>query len=433
MRCIVSKFAWLSSWMALSLAAQTQIDLRTQTKSVDFSTAPYTRPLQSGASLPSTCTQSSLFFLSSAPAGSNMYGCVATNTWAVQGGGGGSGSSGGGSGSLTIQNNGTTVGSQGTVNFIPGAGIVDLITNTGSAISVQQNVDTAVVLSKVTNQAGTPLLCASASGSGTTYTCAMMPTLTTYTTGMVLHWKIDTTSTTASPTLNVDSLGTKTVVDYQGNALSAGGLVAGTEIPIWYDGSNMRCMTCGLAASGGTGGGSTLTSLSLPIGGIYDPAGANTVSLWIPGAANPGFSSVAGVGTVMVMPGGYCTSPNSCAAYTRFWWPQNFNNSAPVNIVLRTMPATSGGIGTIIYSAQFACPADGTSLVSPTYNAVSSTNLTVLGTADAGQTVTISNVAVTGCSAGSEAYLNVYRDGSGTPGSGAADYVTSVRVDYATH
>jgi hypothetical protein len=50
-----------------------------------------------------------------------------------------------------------------------------------------------------------------------------------------------------------------------------------------------------------------------------------------------------------------------------------------------------------------------------------------------GQTVTISGVPITGCSAGREAYLNIYRDGSGTPGSSAADDVTSVRVDYSTH
>lgn len=41
-----------------------------------------------GSSLPSTCTASigQVFFLTSASAGANVYGCTATNTWTVQGG-----------------------------------------------------------------------------------------------------------------------------------------------------------------------------------------------------------------------------------------------------------------------------------------------------------------------------------------------------------
>ncbi len=424
MRGTANKFALLLSWLTLPLAAQTQVDLRTQAKNVNFQAAPYTMPLQSGASLPSTCTQSSLFFLTTAAAGANIYGCVAPNTWAVQGGGG--------SGALAIQNNGTTVGTRSTANFIPGAGIVNLITDTGSAINIQQSVDTAVVLSKVTDQAGTPLLCASASGSGTTYTCSLSPTLTTYTTGMVLNWKVDTTSTTASPTLNVDSLGAKPVVDFQGNSLASAALVSGAGYPIWYDGTHMRCMTCGLGGAGGIG---TLnkTSLSLPIGEQYTPNAAVVVSSWFNnGNTNPTWVYVSGLGAAMDMPGSACTSPGYCAAWTTFWWPQNFNNSAPVNVILRTAPVTSGDSGTIVYSAQFVCPADGTSLANPTYNAPSGSTFTVGVTAGAAQTVTISSVAITGCAAGNEAYLNIYRDGAGTPGSTTADYITAVRVDYST-
>jgi hypothetical protein len=336
----------------------------------------------------------------------------------VQGTGGGSG------GTLTVQNNGATVGSRGTANFIPGAGIVNLITDTGTAINIQQSADTAVMLSKVTNQAGTPLLCASASGSGTTYSCSLSPTLTTYTTGMVLYWKIDVANTSVNPTLNVDTLGAKPLVDYQANALTVGALVSGAEVPIWYDGTNLRCMTCGL-------GSSNTASLSLPIGG-YDTTSSSAISLWV-ASSSPTFVNLSGIGTVMSMPGTSCTMPTTCAAFTRFWWPQSFNISAPVNVILRTMPAAGGGSGTIVYSAQFACPADGASLVSPAFNTVASSTFSVSATADAGQTVTISSVPITGCSPGSEAYLNIYRDGSGTPGSSAVDDVTSVRVDYSTH
>jgi hypothetical protein len=72
--------------LGLPLAAQTQVDLRTQSRGVDFQAAPYTRPLKTAASLPLTCTQNELVFLTTAPAGSNIYACMA-GTWVAEAGG----------------------------------------------------------------------------------------------------------------------------------------------------------------------------------------------------------------------------------------------------------------------------------------------------------------------------------------------------------
>lgn len=73
----------------------TQIDLRTQSKNVNFSGASSTRPFKSGTSLPATCNVSEMFFKSDAPAGSNLYACTSANVWTLQAAGsGGSGSSG---------------------------------------------------------------------------------------------------------------------------------------------------------------------------------------------------------------------------------------------------------------------------------------------------------------------------------------------------
>jgi hypothetical protein len=74
-----------------NLQAQTQVDLRTQSKSVDFSTAPSTKPMQTGAVLPAVCSIGQQFFNTAAPAGQNLYGCPATNTWVLEAGGGGGG------------------------------------------------------------------------------------------------------------------------------------------------------------------------------------------------------------------------------------------------------------------------------------------------------------------------------------------------------
>lgn len=48
-----------------------------------------TAPAKIGTSLPGTCTTGDQFFKSDATAGSNLYGCTATNTWTLQVGGGG--------------------------------------------------------------------------------------------------------------------------------------------------------------------------------------------------------------------------------------------------------------------------------------------------------------------------------------------------------
>jgi hypothetical protein len=65
--------------------AQTQIDLRTQGKSVNFSGASFTLPSQTGTLLPAACQVGATFILTTALAGQNWYVCTLTNQWSVQG------------------------------------------------------------------------------------------------------------------------------------------------------------------------------------------------------------------------------------------------------------------------------------------------------------------------------------------------------------
>lgn len=69
--------------------SQTLVDLKTQTKRVDFGEAVSTRPAKTGAVLPALCSTGEVFFLTSAPAGSNLWGCVAPNIWIKQAAGSG--------------------------------------------------------------------------------------------------------------------------------------------------------------------------------------------------------------------------------------------------------------------------------------------------------------------------------------------------------
>src|SRR5579884_487817 len=74
-------------FLCSSLAwGQTQIDLRTQSKSVDFSSAATTKTAKTGAVLPATCSPGEIFFNTAATPGANLYACTGANTWTAQGG-----------------------------------------------------------------------------------------------------------------------------------------------------------------------------------------------------------------------------------------------------------------------------------------------------------------------------------------------------------
>jgi len=66
----------------------TAIDLKAQSRDVDFTAAISTRPFKSGTALPSSCAVGEMFYLSSAAAGTNVYGCTAANTWTLEAGAG---------------------------------------------------------------------------------------------------------------------------------------------------------------------------------------------------------------------------------------------------------------------------------------------------------------------------------------------------------
>ena len=213
-------------------AAQTQIDFQTQTKSA-------TRPVKAGTVLPAACTAGDMFLKTNAPGGAGLYGCVAANTWVVQGGGG----------NLRVESNGALVGTSPVQNFQPGAGIITALTDTGSRIDITQLVDTGYIQTRGGEQSGVTLLCASAGQSATNYTCAMNPALTAYTDGMVLHWKPDMTVSGGAATLSIDALGPRPVKTLEGYPPAAADIVAGQLYPLWYDGSAFRLATSSRTAS----------------------------------------------------------------------------------------------------------------------------------------------------------------------------------------
>jgi len=83
----VNKYQLVSLlWLISSLNGQNLVDLRTQTKNVDFSGAASTIPAKSGTTLPATCSTGAMFFNTANAAGQNLYLCAPANTWTQLGG-----------------------------------------------------------------------------------------------------------------------------------------------------------------------------------------------------------------------------------------------------------------------------------------------------------------------------------------------------------
>src|SRR5437660_10573017 len=84
-------YRFLAGCTALALTgtcarAQTRVDLRTQSKSVDFSAASSTKPFQTGTTLSGTCSLGQTFSNTNAPAGAHLYVCTSPHTWTLLGG-----------------------------------------------------------------------------------------------------------------------------------------------------------------------------------------------------------------------------------------------------------------------------------------------------------------------------------------------------------
>lgn len=284
-------------------SGQTLVDLKTQTKSVDFTGATSTAPFKAGTVLPSTCTVGQAFYQTNAPAGSNLYTCTALNAWTLQvgvagptgpaGAAGATGATGpagaagpaGANGSIAhIQNagtvlpveptlnfsgggctddptnsrtdcngagisglsidvNGTAQGTQPALNLISGTGITQVCANNTGAnrVDCTPSLNTAVALTIATSQAGKPDFCSSTNGTDA-YTCTLnaAAVLTGYTAGMHLTLNADTTNTGAA-SLNVDTVGAKNIKQSDGiTDPTTGQIVAGRPTTLYFDGTVWR-------------------------------------------------------------------------------------------------------------------------------------------------------------------------------------------------
>jgi hypothetical protein len=157
-------------------SGQTKLNLQSQSKNVDFSAAASASPMPVGAMLPATCSTGQAFFLTSAPAGANLYWCIPANTWVLEGG-----SSSGGTGGLTY--------------------------------------------------------CAPASGSGSAYTCTALNAPAALAAGQVYVFFPDVSSSSAAPSLNMNGLGARAIVRRDGSGLVVGEIQQSVPLLLEYNGT----------------------------------------------------------------------------------------------------------------------------------------------------------------------------------------------------
>ncbi len=145
---------------------------------------------------------------------------------------------------ITLQNDGTVIGIQPAWNILPGTGLSWTLVNTGSALTLQADVNTAVVQTRGGAQSGGSIFCpAVGTAGGTQFTCSLAPALTTYTPGMVLRFQPSIDGAAGAITLNVDTLGSKNITLEDGvSNPTAGTFVAGRLYQVWYDGTRFRLM-----------------------------------------------------------------------------------------------------------------------------------------------------------------------------------------------
>lgn len=314
-------------------------------------------------------------------------------------------SGGGGNGSMTVQSDGSVVGNRSTLNIVPGFGLINVVSDNGNAIVLQQTVDTAVMQSKAAAQSGVSHTCFSGSGSVISYTCSMTPALTDYTAGMVVHWKPDVSGVGGNVTLDIDTLGSRPVKLADGVTNPAAGELAANRLyAIWYDGSNFRLMTAAGAPAAGGSGPSTMKESR------YFPAG------WRDQYGNP-------------MPAVY-SNPNQLAFFGfgngSAGWTQavlNDNNAEAFQLVT-DVPAgllsldvsidtvqNDGSSGTFKLTVSTACLAHGENVTGVSYNPASTVSAPY-GAVNALTRVTAAAVNISGCSEGKILRVQVARDAS---------------------
>ena len=264
------------------------------------------------------------------------------------------------------------------------------------------DTNTGVIPSLPIIQSNAATYCAG-SGTAGAQTCGLTPALTAYTNGMVVSYNPGTTNTTTQ-TLNIDSLGAKSILTATAGALSAGDLTAGQRYLLAYDGTQFR-----LPASGS----STAPNFSQTFyTGVCSSGAVFTRLTALDGSAGSTcYGAFAPVGAAMNMSG---ANPNVT-------WAVPVQTAVASLKVTPLVYASATNNGTI--QVQTACIASGTAVGSPSYSTGANT-ITANSTVPDAMIANSATNAVT-CAAGS--LLMVRLNWSAVAGT---QYLTGVNIQW---
>ena len=427
--------------------AQTQVDLRTQSKSVDFSGATSTRPVQTGTTLPAVCQTGQLFFKSDAPAGQNIYACTAPNVWTLEAGGSG----GSGLTNCQVQRTQATV-----LTIFPAAALATpCIFGRGTTSALITSPAT------VTASAGTSLLYISVGVGGTiqvgvgngTVVCAgcTASNATNFPADAKPVWTWTLTNGTFDSTGGTD---VRALLAYKPSPVGGRGIsiAAGDQDSIGTDASVVPAKFSGSGPPAAVAS-STLgdTYLNTATGDYYacNNGGASCTGVaagqWVKVSPTPGpdpgpFSQwMVDLKPVScnfaASPAIQWDIPNASAAATFACrnlgekvagYAQFANTGSPTGIVHYTVPrqwttggvsvylevfGESGGGGAARFTVESYCAGSGSSILEPfAWNSPNATSTAVVTTATTVYEVNAAALTMTGCAGGNTQYLRIKRD-----------------------
>ena len=329
---------------------------------------------------------------------------------------------------------GSPGGSSGNVQTNNGAGgFAALVVGTSGLTTGGGTLD--VDLTKVASRpvaAGQPdSTCTVTSGSSSAYVGAMGSTLASYTDGMSVRVKIDTTTSGGAITLNcgpgaVNVYANGATTGAQTNPTTAQ-WAAGTVQTVVYQGA-IPGFVLQSGAGGGSSGGAVTTTMNLPIAG-YNGGGAGCTPVWETSLASAG-GGCGHVGNVPVISLATNTS-GTYSATAQVLLPSNWDSSTALNVIVSWI---GGGndVKTFSVSAALSCPTTLSVYSAPTFNtAVPNTGLT--NTATWNGSITYSALTKTGCTAGSVALLRITRDNTISNNSADGFNVNAAAIQWTSH
>jgi hypothetical protein len=122
----------------------------------------------------------------------------------------------------------------------------------------------------------------------------------TYVAGLGLQIAVANTTTITNPTINLNSLGTRTVINPDGSALAVGQIIAGQYIDVLFDGTSFRLMSQGGSTATPIGNfkqlvvGPPTSGVALTVNGI---ANQNTISVNGSSTSGQSFGIIVSAGT----------------------------------------------------------------------------------------------------------------------------------------